>query len=345
MITISGDPKLLKSCVVTVGGVVCTPKQVHLSRSGGNWVARLLTQDVVELALNMDIVSFPPDAIIHLPARRVGDRVQVRQSVRYIMPHCSPHVRCQVWVDAVNWSRRFTVAEYISHVYRRFTSEPQAEVWRTFGYMAGEIHVDLYPSCGDGIGPVISSVIESAKRYDVSADATLATKSENFLLTAFEFPEPVRSVCEQYLVYFAEFLRTMGVSAETSLQNKAGKVLFSVIPANKAVALGAIQEALCHYLNLPNAHGAGAEFFRDNPHALSLLAQVEHFKSQLNFANAVIATQNIALRSVDGGPLPASVFQPSIIFESLRPADDAGVSGLGLQSAVAQAAIAANRPS
>lgn len=41
----------------------------------------------------------------------------------------------------------------------------------------------------------------------------------------FEFPERVRAACSQYLIYFAEFLRDVGVDVQTELAHKSSAVL------------------------------------------------------------------------------------------------------------------------
>jgi hypothetical protein len=46
------------------------------------------------------------------------------------------------------------------------------------------------------------------------------------ITTAFDFPDEVKVPCEQYLVYFVQFLRDIGVEATSDLQHYAGRVLF-----------------------------------------------------------------------------------------------------------------------
>ena len=51
-------------------------------------------------------------------------------------------------------------------------------------------------------------------------------------MTYFEFPDAVRVPCEQYLLYFAQFLRDLGVEASSELRHEVGMVLFSVTPTD-----------------------------------------------------------------------------------------------------------------
>ncbi|MDQ3181662.1 MAG: hypothetical protein M3Q33_14225 [Acidobacteriota bacterium] len=76
---------------------------------------------------------------------------------------------------------------------------------------------------------------------------------ENTLISYFAFPEQIKTFCKQYLLYFATFLRDLGISADSNLKEEAGKVLFSVTPTDDIEALDKIREALAVYLNLPSS--------------------------------------------------------------------------------------------
>ena len=70
-----------------------------------------------------------------------------------------------------------------------------------------------------------------------------ASATSDAIVLRFDFPKPVKAACEQYLLYFGEFLRDVGVNAETELREVAGKVLFQVRPTDKTEALSTIHEA------------------------------------------------------------------------------------------------------
>lgn len=77
-------------------------------------------------------------------------------------------------------------------------------------------------------------------------------KSNNSVLTRFKFPDPVKVPCEQYLLYFAQFLKDAGVDASVDLKREAGGVLFSVTPKDSSEALSKIRQALDLYLHMPS---------------------------------------------------------------------------------------------
>lgn len=95
--------------------------------------------------------------------------------------------------------------------------------------------------------------------------------SSSFEFT-FDFPVELKVSCEQYLIYFAQFLRDLGISAESNLKAEAGKVLFSVTPNDDVEALNIIREALAVYLSLPTS----PIIYDDSFAAMRLQQQVEN---------------------------------------------------------------------
>jgi len=100
----------------------------------------------------------------------------------------------------------------------------------------------------------------------------------------FNFPPSVRVVCEQYLQYFVDFLRDVGVSAIANIEHdKAGKTLFSVKTDNSKIALEAIREALAIYLELPMNPLVDESEMSDS-RMLALKAEIHTLNARLNFA-------------------------------------------------------------
>lgn len=79
----------------------------------------------------------------------------------------------------------------------------------------------------------------------------LRIKSKKIYIETFNFPEELKVTCEQYLLYFVQFLQDFGINAKSNLEEDAGRVLFSVTPTDNKTALEKIREALAVYLNLP----------------------------------------------------------------------------------------------
>lgn len=118
---------------------------------------------------------------------------------------------------------------------------------------------------------------------------------ENSLLASFNFPDSLKTSCEQYLLYFAQFLKDLGVNATSDLKEETGKVLFSVTPTDENQALDKIREALAIYLNLPNS----PIVYDDSFAAMRLQQQIENLQHsqrmaarELQFSEKLIAVQS-----------------------------------------------------
>ena len=131
-------------------------------------------------------------------------------------------------------------------------------------------------------------------------DDTLSTLSKqgdlSTFIQRFEFPEAVKTSCEQYLLYFTDFLKDVGIEASASLTEEAGSVLFSVTPADRDEALENIRTALALYLQLPNGSSANSsQLMEANIAAQRLSAQVQFLKSQIILANATTQQQSFLI--------------------------------------------------
>ncbi|WP_046180353.1 hypothetical protein [Domibacillus tundrae] len=130
-------------------------------------------------------------------------------------------------------------------------------------------------------------------------DRLLITDSrKGSVVNFFDFPEHVRVPCEQYLVYFSEFLKNIGIDVTTDISHQAGRVLFSVTPVSKRTALQQIREALNVYLQLPN-NFVSSDLINVHmkPEEQQLAANIQHLQGQLMLANAIMQTQNETMQN------------------------------------------------
>ena len=148
--------------------------------------------------------------------------------------------------------------------------------------------------------------------------------SNQSLVALFKFPHEIRVPCEQYLQYFVQFLRDLGVEADSELKHEAGRVLFSVTPKDKAEALDNIRQALEIYILL--ASPIGDEFVVGESIAYQrLTANVLHLRSQLQLARALCQAQDatIEVQQIAIGhqrAMSGTVIQDSVV--NVQPASD-----------------------
>lgn len=123
----------------------------------------------------------------------------------------------------------------------------------------------------------------------------LETESGQYTLSIpFEFPPAAKAACEQYLVYFSQFLRDLGIDATAEVQGNLKNTILSITPTDRAHALSLIKEALAAYLELPNAPEGALESTDIAAHQLQ--ANIMFLKSQLMLAQATIEQKNATIR-------------------------------------------------
>ncbi|MEM6685532.1 MAG: hypothetical protein AAF617_07015 [Bacteroidota bacterium] len=127
----------------------------------------------------------------------------------------------------------------------------------------------------------------------------LSNENNLDLINTFTFPPEIQSSCEQYLIYFATFLKDIGINAETNIESKAHETLFTVIPEDGEEALDKIREALNMYLSLPQNpefDAVVAEF--TDMGVQQLASQVYFLRSQLVMANATLQMKDATIKSL-----------------------------------------------
>jgi len=124
------------------------------------------------------------------------------------------------------------------------------------------------------------------------------TPNEPESLTAtFNFPPEIRSACNQYLLYFGQFLEDLGILADTSLKENMNKVLFTVTPRDKDQALDVIYEALDVFLRAPDAELIEEMNEQDFAHYQWKL-NMYHLKGQLELAKALLQAKDATIEAL-----------------------------------------------
>lgn len=205
------------------------------------------------------------------------------------------------------WTGPCTVGECVSLLKARCADEGLT-YWadEIFGPDTGDGMTNFYftetrPAATDeSIGTTLSrfrsTVIALVQQVE---DEAKAGTSQDSLTALFDFPVELRSACEQYLVYFAEFLRGLGLEAVAELKHQRGQTIFSITPVDGREALELIAEALGEFLEYPNgptdsdtpSGSGGIELNK-------LRANILHLRSQLTLANAVLEAKDETIRAL-----------------------------------------------
>jgi hypothetical protein len=126
----------------------------------------------------------------------------------------------------------------------------------------------------------------------------LAISRRNSVTTFLKFPPVVKTACEQYLLYFVQFLADLVVKAEAEIKESAHKVLFSVTPQDGQSALEKVRDALEVYLQLPGARDFAESAVPYPDLAVTQLqSNILHLQSQLLLAKATLQAQDATIES------------------------------------------------
>lgn len=206
--------------------------------------------------------------------------------------------------DIIKWKKNYSLRELYEVFDQtiKFNEEYKIMKWENNGIFADlpEYHIEC-PDIDQNelIKTVVFDYLNIIDKINEQVRISIKVKEQNYtLINIFDFPPEVKVACEQYLIYFVEFLKNIGIEATTDIEHDAGKTLFSVIPANQDTALDQIHEALKIYLQIP-VNLANAQAFTTNIsiNEQQLLAQIQHLNSQLNLSNAIIQSKEQTIQN------------------------------------------------
>lgn len=263
----------------------------------------LLEESISELKRNFDSV----DISYRVEWNDLLDSVSLEFKTNFFRKY--PSIDLELYLDWERWAKPYSIAEY-AEVFERVTKNRRRK---------GVVYFqsDELVSAGFGLRFRYFSenlkFIEEVERCvnelkDVCEDVEkilIAAARKNSLITFFSFPPSIKASCEQYLIYFVQFLDDLGIKADAELKNDAHRVLFSVTPLDGRSALIKIREALDVYLRLVEM----SDFSElapvpQNVAVQQLRANVLHLQSQLTLAQAVHAAKDATIEA-----LSASNFQ------------------------------------
>lgn len=230
--------------------------------------------------------------------------------------------------DAENWNRLWSVREY-KEAFKLVVEQQNLPGvrWLEKESVSGEL---VIPGAVKLLFPVhhteATIEAEAQSRSEVLnqlhqlTEASLTAKlHQESVVMNFDFPEEVRVPCEQYLLYFVQFLKDLGVEATAELQHQAGQVLFAVTPTNKEEALDNIREALGDYLKLAASPVNPGSVLGSEIEVQRLAANIQHLQGQLTLAHAVLqakdATIQLQQTTINH---QQRILSGEVIFESLR---------------------------
>jgi len=210
-------------------------------------------------------------------------------------------VQFRIEYDLEFWKKSYSLFDLANSIEDVLaTGEFRLEYWQANGNTAIDgfgvsAAMNLDQLVGDGL-----AMRKTLSRLSDLVRAKLSDVEGNALQVSFNFPSPIKNACEQYLMYFSQFLQDLGINATAKLEESAHSVLFSVIPEDGKQALEKAQEALRIYLELPEAPNFASEAAKHSEIAVvQLQANVLHLQSQVTLAKAVFQAQLATIEAKD----------------------------------------------
>lgn len=313
-------------------------ENVHIGNHSGGFDVSVHEDELINKLMRHTTSDFPSSIIrIHLYTNLRLIKGEQHISQHLILHKEAGHHRIAFhFLFAVeNWKRLWSVSEY-QHEFKRIFEEQNltGARWATGSEMGIADVMNPFTriilSCPLDDDATIES--ESRKHsglltrlHELTESSLISKLRRDSVVMHFDFPEEVKVPCEQYLLYFAQFLRDLGVQADTALTHEAGQVLFTVTPADKEQALDKIHAALNAYLHLPSnpisdAADESIAVQRLESNILRLRSDLKLAAAELQAKNTTIEAQQLIIE-VQKGLLSGEVIVNSMKDVTPKPKD------------------------
>jgi hypothetical protein len=224
-----------------------------------------------------------------------GDNIQ--------QPQDYPYIKYELGLIIENWANPWPLTEFVYKLQQtvEYLNVPGVTFFVNDPTINGcgvkcQIR-DIEASAADEVhywNPIVARIL------DATLDAVQANIHPDKVVSLFQFPQSIATACEQYLLYFVQFLSDLGIEADAELSHNAKSVLFSVTPKNGPGALEQIRDALDIYLRIPGSPTFSAEASDLTDTAVRQLeANVYHLKSQLALASALIKAKDATIEVLE----------------------------------------------
>lgn len=316
----SGDHDLI------IDGVLVEQKHAAVQSHRHMFIFWLRDHTLLQKFLRHSIIDLPPIEYLH-SSFECGDTPITAlafssQEPKLPRPHSYKTI-FEAEPDLSKWTKPYSFAKYCDQLSQHLKTLKTDVEFQTAQDENKLLQVSSFWitfSLSTPALPLINEVnrrIETLRIIHEEIETVLLPGSKSTAVAvAFDFPEPVRIPCEQYLVYFVEFLRELGVEATSDLRHEAGKVLFTITPRDPLEALDNIRLALEIYLRLPSSPFDATAAYNDVT-TQKLLANIHHLTGQLALARALVETKNATIQTqqlaMDMATLGVEVVAESVV--------------------------------
>jgi hypothetical protein len=228
------------------------------------------------------------------PEKELDDEINLSVNIHSAsLPRKEASVTYTLEFDFEEWKYPWSIAEYGDRfIENAHKQKEQASINYTVSLSdmsaSGGIKLKFAPPPKQALSDYLTQtrLIVDTIAETTRVDLLLKSKKDS-VVSIFEFPPELRTPCKQYLAFFSEFLLNLGVKSRTEILDEANKVLFSVTPEDRKIALSNIQDALALYLSLPEHRLPRSAFHYKEDLLQKLADNIQHLQKSLSSPSEV----------------------------------------------------------
>ena len=164
------------------------------------------------------------------------------------------------------------------------------------------LNITLVVMQGEIVNQIDPIIIKAKEIYQVLLIKLIKNKSKDLFVKVFDFPKEYESICSQYLIWFGEFLKNLGIDASVSTENNNGQTSIIVSPKDASELTDKIEMLFYQYISLPYSEylpASDRSISTEDKFKIQILtSQIENFKSQIQMKDAVIEMKELSLMNL-----------------------------------------------
>lgn len=239
-------------------------------------------------------------------------------------------VYIKIGLESEDWKRPFTINEFAAALAAvlELKASDKVRYQQDDHFVSNGCGVLWSFDPGERIDGIYDDIVAEFTEILKETHYNLLKLDAHSLWSYFRFPDEVKVSCTQYLVYFAQFLADLGISAGVEVTgNHAGAILFKVLPEDRETSLQLVKEALDAYLSAASTDFSDMGSSGVNDIAvMQLQSNVMHLQSQLMLAKSSMQMKDATIET-----LQLSNYQYKQILEQKDEEEDVipGIVSLG----------------
>lgn len=250
-------------------------------------IKNIFDKDVSDITIPMEMIDIP---------KTIEENDSADICIRKEENYYALEFRFQY--DYEFWKRKYTIPEIVSAIGKvsgkkdiLFRVDDSETTLNGFRFYENLDNIDADIKLKDEVQRIMKIVKEI---FEISYDL-VEQNDDDTIYFEFEADKSVQTIYKQYLVYFKQFLEDIDINSKMEIKDDVNKILLSVEPEDKTMALKNIRDCLEIYLNLIDNREIQVYEDYSNVAVMQLKSNIEHLKSQLILAHTIIEQQKISI--------------------------------------------------